>query len=131
MSGGNVAILMGRVGSDAEVKTFDSGQCIITFSIATSEKWLKDGQQQQKTVWHRCKKWAKSPGLAQYIKRGDMLFVRGSIDLEEWEQNGEQKSRTVIKVQEVEFTGKSDRQESGGGQPPPLKGGFGDDDIKW
>lgn len=123
----NVVCLTGRVGRDAEVHTFESGGCIISFSMATNERY-KNKQEQwvDKTTWHECKKSAQSDGIAQYIVKGDNISVVGSVTLEEWGEGENKKSRTVIKLKDITLLG--GKKDSGHG-PKDGAGDFGSDDI--
>jgi len=68
---------IGRVGKDAEVKEFGTNQ-VINFTVAVSEKFKdKDGQQQETTTWITVSKWGNNTNIAQYIKKGDMIYVSG------------------------------------------------------
>ena len=49
----NKTVLVGNVGQEPEVKTFDNGGRIVRFTLATSERWKnKEGEKQEKTEWH-------------------------------------------------------------------------------
>ena len=71
--------VIGRIGKDATVKDVNN-MSVISFSIAHKEEWkAKDGSKQEKTIWINCSYW-KNKGktkLADYIKKGDTLFVEG------------------------------------------------------
>lgn len=69
--------IIGTLGADAEVKDLTSNQ-VIEFSVAVSENWTdKQGQKQSKTTWFSCAKWGNNTSVAQYIKKGDKIFVQG------------------------------------------------------
>ena len=68
---------IGRVGKDAEVKDFGTNQ-VINFTIAVSEKFKdKAGEIQETTTWITVSKWGNNTGIAQYIRKGDMIYVSG------------------------------------------------------
>lgn len=68
---------IGRIGKDAEVKDFGGNQ-VINFTIAVSEKYKdKSGNMQETTTWISVAKWGNNTALAQYIKKGDMIYVSG------------------------------------------------------
>jgi single-strand DNA-binding protein len=101
MSGINQATILGRVGKDPETKTFNSGDKIANFSIATSETWKdkQTGERKEKTQWHNIV--VKSDGLVrvveQYVKKGDRIFVQGAIETRKWtDQSGADKYVTEI-----------------------------------
>ncbi len=111
----NSVNLLGRLGSDAEVKVLTNGQAVIKFSVATSEKW-KDkttGEAKERTEWHRCVYFTKGAALAQYLTKGTMLGVQGSMTYGSYEKDGVKHYTADVKVNQVFFTG-------GGGVQKPA-----------
>lgn len=86
MAGVNKVILLGRLGSDPEVRSLPSGSKVTTFSIATSEAYNnKDGQRVEQTEWHRIELWDNLANIAeQYLHKGDSVYVEGKIRTEEY-----------------------------------------------
>ena len=132
----NIVNLVGRVGRDPEVKTFDSGNKIAQFSLATSEKW-KDkatGEKKEKTQWHQIK--VSGDGLVgvveNWVKKGDMLAVTGSIEYREYEKDGIKRISPEIVVGmkggiHLLGSGSSDRAPSEPAKPAEPKKRFIDD----
>ena len=143
MSGVNKVILLGRLGMDAELKVTQGGQSYANFSLATSETWKdKEGNKQEKTEWHRCTMWGdRAKNLAQYLTKGKMLYVEGSLETRTYEKDGEKRYATGVKVLNVQFAG--DAKKSDGESAPARSNahapsssddfgdsaGGGDDDI--
>ena len=75
----NIVIIQGRVGSDPKWK--EVGEGLVTFSVATSERWKdKSGEWQEKTEWHNVAVFGKNAGyLNDKIKKGGIVLVKGSI----------------------------------------------------
>ena len=95
----NKVILLGRVGSDPEVKVSTREEKFAGFSLATSERFKnKSGEWQEKTQWHRLICW--DPNIAktieQYVKKGTMLYIEGQIETRQYDHNGETKYVTEI-----------------------------------
>ncbi len=95
----NKVILLGRVGSDPEVKVSTREEKFAGFSLATSERFKnKSGEWQEKTQWHRLVCW--DPNIAktieQYVKKGTMLYIEGQIETRQYDHNGETKYVTEI-----------------------------------
>lgn len=101
MASVNKAIIMGRVGSDPEVRRTQNGKAIANLSLATSEKWndKTTGEKKEKTEWHRVVVFG---GLAdvvdKYVKKGDMLYFEGKIQTREWtdKDNAKRYSTEII-----------------------------------
>lgn len=105
----NEVTLIGNVGSDPEVKFFDSGSQVAKFTLATSEKYKsKTGEKQEKTQWHNVVAWSGLAKLVEsYVKKGSKLYIRGRLEYEQWEdkKTGEKKSKTNIVVDDLKFLG--------------------------
>jgi single-strand DNA-binding protein len=90
MSGSvNKVILVGNLGKDPEIKTFQNGGKIANFSIATSERW-KDrttGEQKEKTEWHNIS--INSEGLVgvaeRFLRKGSKIYIEGKLQTRKWQ----------------------------------------------
>lgn len=109
MSGINKVIVLGNVGKEPEVRTFDSGDTVTNFSVATSEKW-KDktsGEFKESTEWHRVSCFGKLSEIAsKYVKKGDKIYVEGSLRTRKWtDAAGVEKYSTEVKAEKIELLG--------------------------
>lgn len=110
----NKVILIGNLGTDAELKVLANGDGLLKFSLATSEKW-KDkatGEAKEKTEWHRCVLFGKRAiGLAPHLVKGTKIALEGGLQYGSYEKDGVKHYTTDIKVDNVEFAGgaKGDR----------------------
>lgn len=115
----NKAQIIGNLGADPEIRSTTSGTRVATLSIATSRSWNdREGQRQEKTEWHRVVCWDKLAEICEkYLKRGDRLYIDGSIEYRQWEgQDGQTKYTTEIRAREMIMLGGSG--DSGG---PPAR----------
>lgn len=114
----NKAIIIGNLGSDPEIRTTGSGARVANFSVATSRSWTgRDGQQQEKTEWHRIVAWEKLADIAErFLKKGERVYVEGEIEYRSYEdKDGVTKYMTEIKAREMIMLGGRDGGGSGGG----------------
>lgn len=101
MSGVNKAIIIGNVGKDPEVRTFQNGGKVCTFSVATSESW-KDkttGEKKERTEWHRISVLNENlVGIAEkYIRKGTKVYVEGQLETRKYtDGNGVERYTTEI-----------------------------------
>ena len=99
MSGVNKVILVGRVGKDPEVRNFESGSTLTTFSMVTSETY-KDkatGEKKEITDWHNIVLWRGLAEIAQkYVHKGDMLYIEGKMRTRSWEKDGVTRYTTEV-----------------------------------
>jgi single-strand DNA-binding protein len=108
----NKVILIGRLGADPEMRTFDNGNKCANFSFATSEKFTnKDGEKVEQTEWHKVAVFGKVADIIEkYCHKGDQLAIEGKIKTRKYEQNGETKYMTEVVVDlsgKIEMLGKS------------------------
>jgi len=95
----NKSILVGNVGNDPEIKTFENGSKVANFSLATSENWKdKNGEKQEATEWHNIAVFGKLADIVEsYVKKGQQLYVEGKIKTRSWDdQDGNKKYMTEI-----------------------------------
>jgi single-strand DNA-binding protein len=107
MSGVNKVILVGRLGADPEVKAIGSGTTVARLNLATSETWIKDGQKQEKTEWHRITVWGKLAEVCgKHLAKGRQVYVEGKLQTRQWEdQQGQKRYTTEIVASTVQFLG--------------------------
>lgn len=105
--------IVGNLGADAEVRTFDNGRSVINFSLAHTEKWTDaQGVKQEKTTWFRCAYWVNSTAISQYLSKGTRVAVYSdTIDARAYtsQQTAEPQASLEVQVRRIELLG--------GGQP--------------
>jgi single-strand DNA-binding protein len=112
----NKAMLIGNVGQDPEIRTIPSGARVAQFSVATNRKWNdKNGQQQEKTEWHRIVAWERLVEVIErFVKKGDRIYVEGEIEYRQYQdKDGVTKYTTEIRARDVVLLGS--RSDGGGG----------------
>jgi len=77
----NMAILIGNLGKDPEVRHLENGNTVAQFSLATSETYKdKQGEKQTKTTWHNIVLWnGMAKAVEKYVKKGHRMHVTGKI----------------------------------------------------
>jgi len=105
MAGVNVAILLGNVGKDPEIRTMQNGDKVANFSLATSESW-KDkttGERVDRVEWHRVSVFGPLADIVErYVKKGSKLHLMGKIQTRKWTDNaGVEKYTTEIVLQKM------------------------------
>jgi single-strand DNA-binding protein len=114
----NKVMLIGNIGSEPEIKTTGSGTKFAKVSLATNRTFKdRQGQQQEKTEWHRLTFWDRLAELVeQYVKKGDRIYVEGRIEYSTTEDDkGNQRYWTDITVNEMVLLGGSGGAGGGGG----------------
>lgn len=103
----NRVILIGRVGRDPETRTFQNGGRVVSFSLATSERWKdKDGERKERTDWHHVQIFNEGLGKVaeQYLRKGSQCMIEGQIQSRKYnDKDGNE--RTVVEVVVPRFGG--------------------------
>ena len=121
----NKSILIGNVGKDPDIRYFDSGICVASFSLATSERGytLQNGTQvPERTDWHIivCKG-DQAKFVEKWVKKGASLYIEGKIRYRQYEDK-EKVKRYVTKIfaDKVEFFSfgkKEERKDTPSAEP--------------
>ena len=130
----NKAIIVGNLGADPDVRSTNSGTRVANLSVATSRRWNdRQGQQQEKTEWHRIVLWDKLAEIGErYLKKGDQVYIEGEIEYRQYEdKDGVTKYMTEIRARELVMMGSGGGPGGGGGgggsfqsrQPQPARSG--------
>ena len=111
--------IVGNLGGDCIVKEVN-GKNVINFNVAHTEKF-KDaqGSLKEKTTWVNCAYWTDRTAVAQYLKRGKMVYVEGSPEADGYLNKDNQPAATLrMRVQNLQLLGGGEggSQNSGGNQ---------------
>jgi single-strand DNA-binding protein len=131
----NKVIIVGNLGRDPEVRSFQNGGKVVNLNIATSETWRDkaSGERKERTEWHRVS--ILNEPLAkiaeQYLKKGSKVYIEGQLETRKWtDQSGAEKYTTevVLRPYRGELTLLDGREGgSGGGSGGGAQGGGYDD----
>lgn len=115
--GVNKVILVGNLGNDPDVKYTQAGMAITTLSVATtSVRKDRDGNQIEKTEWHRVKLFGKLGEIAgEYLRKGRQVYIEGRIEYGSYEKDGIKHYTTDIIADEMQMLGGGDGERGGGG----------------
>ena len=121
----NKVIIIGNLGRDPEVRSFQNGGKVVNLRIATSETWRdkQSGERKERTEWHSVAIF--NEGLAkiaeQYLKKGSTVYIEGSLETRKWQdQSGQDKYTTEIVLRPYNgnltlLGGRGDGGSGGGG----------------
>lgn len=97
----NKVMLIGNLGQDPEIKSFQNGGKVCNLRIATSEQW-KDkntGERQERTEWHSVAIFSEGLiGVAErYLRKGSKVYVEGQLQTRKWQdQSGNDRYSTEV-----------------------------------
>lgn len=108
--------IVGNLGKDAIMKDIN-GKTVINFSVAHTEKY-KDaqGNLKERTTWVECAYWTDRTAVAQYLKKGKMVYAEGTPEADAYMNKENQAAATLrMRVLNLQLLGGNDNNNSGGG----------------
>lgn len=125
----NKVIIVGNLGRDPEVRSFQNGGKVVNLRIATSETWRdrNTGERKERTEWHSVAIFSEPLAkiAEQYLRKGSKVYIEGALETRKWQdQSGQDRYTTeiVLRPYRGELTLLDAREGGGGG------GGSYDDD---
>lgn len=106
--------VIGHLGRDASIN-YNQSRAVINFTVAHTEKYKNaQGVQSEKTTWVTCSYWTDKTTIAEYLKKGTLVFVEGQPDVKMWENNqGNSRADLTLRVQLVQLlSSKKDSQQT-------------------
>lgn len=118
----NKVILIGNLGADPEVRSFQNGGKVCNLRVATSETW-KDrntGERKERTQWHSVAIFSEplAKVAEQYLRKGSKVYLEGQLETRKWQdQSGQDRYSTevVLRPYTSTLTMLDGRGEGGGG----------------
>lgn len=97
----NKVILIGNLGRDPEVRSFQNGGKVVNLRIATSESWRDKatGERKERTEWHSVAIFSEPLGriAEQYLKKGSTVYIEGQLETRKWQdQSGADRYSTEV-----------------------------------
>ncbi len=148
----NRVILIGRLGTDPELRTLESGAKVAKFTLATNERYQdKNGEWQELTEWHNVVAWrSRAEQAERMFKKGSLVYVEGKLTHRKYQDaNGQDRYITEVVANYMRllrqpgeggssgyFPGPEDEikaggppavQDTGGEEPPAMEDG--EDDL--
>ncbi len=114
----NKVILVGNLGKDPEVRSFQNGGRVANFSVATSENW-KDkatGERKEKTEWHKVEIYNDRlvDVVEKYLKKGAKVYIEGQLETRKYtDKEGQERYTTAVVLKQ--FRGELTMLDSKGG----------------
>ena len=140
MSGSvNKVIIVGNLGKDPESRVFNNGGKVVSFNVATSERWTDkaSGEKKERAEWHSVSIF--NEGLAkiaeQYLRKGSKVYIEGQLQTRKWQdKSGADRYSTEIVLgpfsgQIVLLDGKPSEGRGDDRQDPPQRSNEPDDDL--
>lgn len=128
----NKVILVGNLGRDPETRRLNSGDPVVNLRIATTESWRdrQSGERRERTEWHSVVIFNENlcKVAEQYLRKGAKVYIEGSLQTRDWEdQTGQKRYTTEVVLQkfrgELQMLDSRADRESAGNQVSDHGGG--------
>lgn len=89
-------IIIGHLGTDPELRYTKNQNAVLNLSVGVSEKLPPTApkDRKEKTYWHKCRKWGTAAeSLAPILKKGDKVFIKGTLVYDVWEDKAGNKHK--------------------------------------
>jgi single-strand DNA-binding protein len=122
----NKCMIIGNLGRDPEMRYTPSGQAVTQVTVAVN-RYYKDqqGERQEETEWFRVVAWGQQAEFAaEYLRKGNKVFIEGRIQTRQWEgQDGQKRYTTELVANTIQNLERRPRDEAGGepGGPPTSR----------
>lgn len=98
--------IIGHIGNKPELKYTKNQKAVLNLSVGVSEK-IPDHLPKNikpKTFWHKCRKWGTyAEKLQPSLKKGDKVFIKGTLIYESWEdRSGNWHKNAIIEIEHLE-----------------------------
>ena len=133
----SIAVLVGRLTRDSEMRYTSGGSPICSFSVATSSRKKKGDQWIDEASFWDIELWGKQgESLQQYLVKGKQVAIEGTMRQDRWEKDGQPRMKVVISAQTVQLLGggqdkgqakEQPRRQSPFAEEKPSADGFTDD----
>ncbi|MCM8818373.1 MAG: single-stranded DNA-binding protein [Candidatus Omnitrophica bacterium] len=101
----NKVFLIGRLTRDPELRYTTAGKAVVTFGLAVNREYISKGEKKEDTCYLNLVVWGKQAEIcAEYLKKGNLIFVEGSLQYRSWEtEDSEKKSVIEVRVERFQF----------------------------
>ena len=115
----NVAIIIGNLTRDPEMRYTPGGHAVTSFTVATNRSWVSEGQTKEDVEFHNIVAWNKLAELcSQLLSKGRKVFIQGRLQTRNWDDaNGVKKYRTEIIADDMVIL--DSRKDKDGNGPEP------------
>lgn len=118
MASFNQVTLVGNLTRDVELRTIASGTAVAEVSLAVNERIKRGDKWEDKVHFIDCVLWGRTAEIAaEYLAKGRPVLFSGSLQQDQWEQDGQKRSKIKVKVSEMTMLG----SPSGGQQAPAAE----------
>lgn len=102
----NRVMLIGNLTRDPDVKVLPSGSTIVQYGLAINRNWTQDGVKKEEATFVDVVMFGKVAEIAgKYLKKGKPVYVEGRLKLEQWDKDGEKRSKLRVVGEMMQMLG--------------------------
>jgi single-strand DNA-binding protein len=99
-------MLIGNLTRDPDVKVLPSGSTIVQYGLAINRNWTQDGVKKEEATFVDVVMFGKVAEIAgKYLKKGKPVYVEGRLKLEQWDKDGEKRSKLRVVGEMMQMLG--------------------------
>ena len=129
--------ITGGLTREPEMKRTNSGTAVLSLSVGSNQsRKNQNGEYENQSHYFECKVWSKYAEMMESkLSKGMKVMITGDLDFQQWDQDGQKRSKIVINAKQVKPLSKNENQQQGYGnnqqKPQTQQGGNGnfEDDI--
>jgi single-strand DNA-binding protein len=108
MASFNQVTLVGNMVRDPEVKALNSGTSVAKFTIGMTRKWqTENGEKKEEATFVDVDSFGKTAAVIEkYLRKGDPVLVEGRLKTEQWEKDGQKRSKLMVVANSIQLLGK-------------------------
>ncbi|MEE8452501.1 MAG: single-stranded DNA-binding protein [Thermoguttaceae bacterium] len=120
MASFNRVILVGNLTRDPELRYIPSGTAVTDIGLAISDKVKRNDQWVEETTFVEVTLWARTAEVAsEYLSKGSPVLIEGRLKFEQWEQDGQKRSKLKVVADRMQMLGTKGGGGGGGGGGAP------------
>ena len=111
----NRVFLAGNLTRDPEIRYSQTGKAVADLNLAVNRRYkTTSGELKEDTCFVNIVAWDRQAELAgEYLRKGSAILVEGSLRLDQWESNGEKRSRLRVVADRIQFLDRLKKTEAG------------------
>ena len=111
----NKVLLMGNLTKDVELRFLASGSPVADMGLAVNRKYKKNDEWVEEVAFIDVTVWGKqAENCAEYLQKGSPVFIEGRLKFEQWETDGQKRSKLKVEAQTVQFLSNKTEGSAGG-----------------
>jgi len=115
MASFNKVMLIGNLTRDPELRYTTSGAAVASFGLAVNRKFKQDEEMKEEVCFVDITVWAKQgENCAQYLNVGSQVFIEGRLNFQQWEKDGQKRSKLEVVANNVQFLDQKNKSENQG-----------------